>query len=210
MNEKFKWVMSMLTLPGVLLLIVILYQWEYSTSGCIGFRGSVFVGDEALFVLAFLKFLLTIMSVYAIAAIYKRYTDAEFDKKYIENLQKNEAHVCLDCKEAFIPEGKYKCTHCGSSAIEPVKDIYNKYPNFESDQNVTASAKIPTYLKCKQLSKKERRFNRFLIGWSVLWVGGLVYKVIIDNEFIAVIIFVWPIFVIVYLIPYIIKIFKIK
>lgn len=208
MNEKLKWVLSILALPGILLFMLIINQWGYNKNGYISFKGSYFIGEEALFILAILKIFLSIISIQTIAVIYKRCADKEIDEKFLINQQKNETYVCLDCKEAFLTEGKEICKYCGSHDIEPVKGIYKKYPNFESSLNQSGKPEKFTYLKAKSISKEERIFKLFLIAWSVLWAGVITYKSLVDKDFIAIIIFAWPFLAIAYLVPFIIKIIR--
>lgn len=210
MNEKLKWSLSMLALPALLLLMIIAGQLGYNKSGYISFKGSFFIGEEALFILAVLKIFLSITAIYVIAIIYKRYTNEEFDENYIVSQSKNETHICLDCKEVFIPEGKNICICCGSHAIEPVKGVYSKYPNLNNSKDISTKKEINNILKTKPLSEGEKIFQMFFIAWNILWVSGIIYKVTVDKEFIAIIIFAWPFLVIAYLFPYIIKTIKYK
>lgn len=170
------------------------------------FRSSYFVGEEALFILAVLKIILLITSVHAITIIYKRCTDKEFDKRYLNATQKNETHVCLFCKKAFLLDRKEVCQYCGSHAIEPAKGIYKKYPQFEISKDRPRKPKEQGIFKTEPISKEEKLFKLFFIAWSVLWVGGIVHKIAVDNDFIAIFIFAWLFFAIAYLIPYVVKI----
>ncbi len=202
-----KWLLTMFATPGIVLFWVFLFQAEYDRKGYITFRKSAFEGDEAIFLLVAFKAFFLISLIYVLAILYKRLTNKEYDDRIEEECRKLEPHICMRCKEAFVPDESGTCKYCGSITIEPIKGIYEKYPDLDEDAFDINNTQ-PSFPKTHRNNISKSYLDIFIIAWSICWIISTIYLLKTSDSFLGIVIFAWPFLVITYMIPHVIKIIR--